>query len=334
MSGLVSIVIPVRNEHENIGPCLDGLERGLPGVDIEILICHDSDDDTTLAAIEALPRKPLALRYVKNTLGPGPSCAMRAGFHAARGDAIVVTMADLSDPPPAIAVMAQKIRGGADIVSGSRYMAGGRQIGGPPVKTLLSRMTGLSLYYLAGVGTHDATTSFRGFSPRLLREVELESQTGFTLGLEATVKAHLGGYAVDEVPVTWTDRTAGQSNFRVAKWLGAYLRFYFLAMRWPLVVWALWSALGLASLFGAVRAPIVLFAPVASLVVIVAARRARGRMSPLDALIPLGWSSFVFAAGRAQAPLGFIIAAIASAACLGVASTARKRRRVAAPSTP
>lgn len=334
MSGLVSIVIPVRNEHENIGRCLDGLERGLPGVDTEILICHDSDDDTTLAAIEALAQKPTALRYVKNTLGPGPSCAMRAGFQAARGDVIVVTMADLSDPPPAIAVMAQKIRAGADIVSGSRYMAGGRQIGGPPVKTFLSRMAGLSLYYVAGVGTHDATTSFRGFSPRLLREVELESQTGFTLGLEATVKAHLGGYGVDEVPVTWTDRTAGQSNFRVAKWLGAYLRFYFLAMRWPLVVWALWSVLGLASVVDAAHAPVVLLAPVASLAVIVTTRRMRGRMSPLDVLVPISWFSLVFAAGRGQPLLGFVVAVLVSAACLGVAATSRKRRRVAAASTP
>ncbi len=59
-------------------------------------------------------------------------------------------MADLSDPPAVILLMAEKIRAGADVVSGSRYMKGGSQTGGPFLKRTLSRMAGLSLYYLAG----------------------------------------------------------------------------------------------------------------------------------------------------------------------------------------
>jgi glycosyltransferase involved in cell wall biosynthesis len=233
MSGLVSLVVPVRNEHEGIGRFLSDLEAGLAGVPHEILICYDSDDDTTLTAIAALAPPPLGIRFVKNTIGAGPSCAIRAGLRAALGDVVVVTMADSSDPPEAIVRMAEVVRKGADVVSGSRYMRGGRQIGGPPLKTFLSRAAGLSLHFVAGIPTHDATTSFRAFSQRFLREVPLESTTGFTFGIEATVKAHRLGYVVSEVPVTWTDRTAGKSNFRVGKWLPAYLRFYLGAMAIP-----------------------------------------------------------------------------------------------------
>jgi glycosyltransferase involved in cell wall biosynthesis len=227
----ISVVIPVRNEHENIARCLEGLWDALRAVPHEILVAYDTDSDTTLPAIAAAPRKSPDIRLVKNDLGPSPSFAIRAGLRAATGDVVVVTMADLSDPPEAILRMAAKIRAGADVVSGSRYMRGGRQIGGPLVKTLLSRAAGLSLHYVAGVGTHDATTSFRAFSRRLLDTISFESDTGFTFGIEATVKAHLAGLVVDEVPVTWTDRTAGKSNFRVRKWLPAYLRWYTLALK-------------------------------------------------------------------------------------------------------
>jgi hypothetical protein len=120
----------------------------------------------------------------------------------------------------------------------------------------------------------------------LLREVSIEAQTGFTFGLEATVKAHLGGYTVDEVPVTWTDRTAGQSNFRVAKWLKAYLHWYLLAIRTPLLVWAAWVFLLGASLTR-LAAPLSAVLPLASLALIIGARRWRRRMHVVDAIVPL-----------------------------------------------
>ncbi len=52
-------------------------------------------------------------------------------------------------------------KGTYDVVNGSRYMRGGRQIGGPPLKTLLSRTAGLSLHALSGIPTHDATNNFK-----------------------------------------------------------------------------------------------------------------------------------------------------------------------------
>jgi dolichol-phosphate mannosyltransferase len=66
----------------------------------------------------------------------------------------------------------------------------------------------------------------------------VESVRGFEVGLELTTKAHLLGYRVDEVPSSWTDRTAGTSKFDLVGWLPAYLHWYGLAMRGPLVRWA------------------------------------------------------------------------------------------------
>ena len=136
---LISLVLPVYNEGQNIGECLRRIERGLAGEPHEILVCYDMDEDTTLPAIAAMPDRPASVRLVKNTLGRGAPKAMRAGFAAAQGDVIVTTMADLSDPPELVPLMAQLVRAGAEVVSGSRYMRGGSQQGGPLLKRTLSR---------------------------------------------------------------------------------------------------------------------------------------------------------------------------------------------------
>jgi hypothetical protein len=109
-------------------------------------------------------------------------------------------------------------------------MQGGQQIGGPRVKKLLSRAAGLSLWHLAGVPTHDVTNSFKMYTSRVLRSIEIESTGGFEIGMEVVVKAHAAGFRIGEVPATWRDRTAGRSRFRLWKWLPHYLRWYAFAI--------------------------------------------------------------------------------------------------------
>jgi hypothetical protein len=247
---LVSVVIPVYNEGENIQVCVRRLSDALADTPHELLVCYDFDEDSTLPALAAMPDRPAGVRLVRNSLGKGVANALIAGFAAARGDVVVTSMADLSDPPSVIPLMAAKIRDeDADVVSGSRYMPGGTQRGGPRLKTLMSRTAGLSLHYVGRLPTHDATTNFRAYSRRFLQEVPVESGRGFEVGLELTTKAHLLGYRIDEVPSSWDDRTAGTSKFDLVGWLPAYLHWYGLAMRRPLLQW---TGGGVASL-GALR---------------------------------------------------------------------------------
>jgi hypothetical protein len=115
----------------------------------------------------------------------------------------------------------------ADIVCGSRYMTGGKQIGSPFLKGFLSRMAGLTLHYFAGMPTHDTTNNFKLFKKSFLQNQTIESTGGFEIALELTVKAFLQGYKIREIPTTWNDRVAGKSNFKLFAWLGNYLRWYF-----------------------------------------------------------------------------------------------------------
>ena len=229
---LISLVVPVYDEAAHIEAFLRRVHEVLKDTRHEILICYDFEEDSTLPVFQAMAERPPTARLVRNTLGAGVAHALRAGFQAARGDVIVTTMADLSDPPEVILAMARKIREeGADVVSGSRYMDGGSQTGGPWLKTFLSRAAGRSLHCLAGLGTHDATTNFRAYSRRFIEKVQIESEHGMELALELTVKAHRGGFRVDEVPSSWKDRSSGESRFRLWKWLPRYLRWYLLAFK-------------------------------------------------------------------------------------------------------
>jgi dolichol-phosphate mannosyltransferase len=227
-----AIVVPVFNEGANIGAfCRRAVETF--GNENELLVCYDFEADDTLPALAALPahQKPANLRLVRNELGRGVRYAIEAGMRAARAPIVVVMMADLSDDFPKVLPMVSRAEAGAAVVCGSRYMRGGQQIGGPLLKRILSRGAGLSLYWLTGLPTHDATNSFKAYRRDFLEATPIESTAGFSLGLELTVKAHFQGRRVEEIPAVWQDRSAGQSRFRLWKWLPLYLRWYFWALR-------------------------------------------------------------------------------------------------------
>jgi dolichol-phosphate mannosyltransferase len=222
----LSVVIPVYNEGENAAATLRGVVEKTRTRPLEVLVVHDMDEDTTVPVVKRLQAELPELRLHRNTLGRGALNAMKSGLRAARAPYVLITMGDGSDEAADIDPMYGLARNGADVVAGSRYMRGGGQVGGPLLKRTMSRTAGLSLHWLGGLPIHDATSNFRLYSKRLLNQVTIESQGGFELGLELTVKAYRLGMRVAEVPTTWRDRTAGESRFQMRKWLPRYLHWY------------------------------------------------------------------------------------------------------------
>jgi dolichol-phosphate mannosyltransferase len=230
MAAELSIVIPVYNEGEAVEPVLRAMVAGV-ATSCEILVVYDFDEDATVPVIRRVAADHPTVRGIRNDLGRGVLNAMKAGMAESRGAYVLVSMADGSDEPHIVDEMVDLARDGADVVAASRYMRGGHQVGGPPLKRLMSRTAGLTLHWFAGVPTHDPTNNFKLYSRRFLESVTIESTAGFELALELTVKATIAGRRVAEVPTTWRDRTAGESNFKLRKWLPHYLHWYWLAFR-------------------------------------------------------------------------------------------------------
>jgi glycosyltransferase involved in cell wall biosynthesis len=223
-----SVVVPVYNEGDRIIGFLDQLLPALPEA-CEVLLVHDRPEDATVAPAQAYAQRDPRVVPTLNTYGPGPAMAIRYGVDQAASEVVVVTMADASDDPHQVPVLAAMVEGGAVIAAGSRYCRGGRQHGGPLLKGTLSRMAGLSLGVFARVGTHDATSNFKAYSKTFMHDVGIESTNGFELALEMVAKARRLRLPVAEVGTEWHDRTGGQSNFKLFKWLPGYLHWYLFA---------------------------------------------------------------------------------------------------------
>jgi glycosyltransferase involved in cell wall biosynthesis len=232
----LAIVLPVYNEGEAVEPVLRALAAGVR-TPHELVVVYDFEADTTVPVITRLSGEIPGLRGLRNDLGRGVLNAMKAGISGTSAPLVLISMADGSDEPGVVDPMVALARDGADVVAASRYMGGGRQVGGPRLKRLMSRTAGLTLHWFAGVPTHDPTNNFKIYSRRFLDSVTIESTAGFELALELTVKATIAGRRVAEVPTTWRDRTAGQSNFKLRKWLPHYLHWYRVAFAGTLKRW-------------------------------------------------------------------------------------------------
>jgi dolichol-phosphate mannosyltransferase len=221
----VSVIIPAYDEGDAIVPVLDRMFESIT-LDCEVIVVVDDEKDTTIVPIEKYAAAEPRLRAVVQTYGKGPANAIRYGFHAARAPVAVVTMADGCDDPRQIDDLTRLVERGVVVAAASRYMPGGQQVGGPVLKSVLSRGAGRSLHWFARVGTRDPTNSYKAYSTDFVETVGIDSRDGFEIGLELTAKARRLRLPVAELPTIWLDRQAGMSNFKLARWVPKYLRWY------------------------------------------------------------------------------------------------------------
>jgi dolichol-phosphate mannosyltransferase len=228
MKPRVSIVVTAYNEGEAIVPYLDRLLESVE-LPCEVLVVYDSEEDSTAQWVQKYATADSRVVPTLNTYGRGPAKAIRFGFDSARADVVVVTMADGCDDPMQIDPLVKLVERGVVIAAASRYMRGGQQIGGPPLKSSMSRLAGLSLHWFTRVGTRDATNSFKAYDAKFVRSVGIDSDSGFEVGLELVAKARRRRLPVAEIPTIWLERTQGNSHFKLGQWLPKYLRWYLYA---------------------------------------------------------------------------------------------------------
>jgi glycosyltransferase involved in cell wall biosynthesis len=228
----ISVIIPAFEEGEGVVAGLTNLSQEIQQPN-EILVVVDNPGDSTVPPVKKLSEEFPSIRLVVTTYGAGPANAIRYGIDQAIANVVVVTMADGCDDPRQVEELAHLVKRGVVIAAASRYMPGGQQVGGPRLKRLLSRVAGKSFALITGIGTRDATNSFKAYDKNFVNQVGIHSRHGFEIGLELTAKARRLGLSVAEIPTTWIDRTYGKSNFRLAKWLPRYLGWYLFGLGFP-----------------------------------------------------------------------------------------------------
>jgi dolichol-phosphate mannosyltransferase len=208
------IVIPTYNERENVGALIAQLLQVAP--DADVMLVDDNSPDGTLAAAEQLfganrhfsSLSRTGLRSFGRSLLDGYRVALERGYSR-----VVQLDADFSHDPKMIPALINATRD-ADVVIGSRYCRGGRVANWPWHRRLLSRFANGYVARLTGLTVHDSTSGFRCYSRRALQcllDIGATSE-GYAFQVETIFRAQQEGLRIVEIPITFTDRRAGQSK--------------------------------------------------------------------------------------------------------------------------
>ncbi len=214
-----SLIIPCKEEGEEFLNILSSFIDNIKS-DTELIVVFDDKDDSTY---KILKNSKIKTRIVINDLGPGPTKAIKSGIKASVGKNICIAMGDGSDDPTQVEDLLFLLERGCSVAVASRYSRGGQFVGEKDLKYLLSKYSGKVLNFLFFIGTKDPTNMFKAYSKSFLNEVEIESENGFTLGLEMIIKAKLHKKKIGEIPTIWIDREFGESKFNMKKYLPSYL---------------------------------------------------------------------------------------------------------------
>jgi len=224
----IAMIIPAHNEENVISATIENIINKL-NLDFEIIIVDDHSTDNTAAIVKELIRRNSSIRLVFNDLGRGFGDALRKGFSVANSDLVIPIMADQCDDPLTIQKMHEQVCSGYDVVCGSRYMSGGKKLGGPVLQSVFSRFVGRSLKYLVGIPTHDVSNSFKCYRINVLDAITIQSK-GFEISMEIALRAYFAGFKITEVPTSWQGRVMGRSKFYLFKVAPDYFRLYLWAI--------------------------------------------------------------------------------------------------------
>ena len=211
-----TVCLPTYNELENLEPMV----RALAGVLREgdrVLVVDDASPDGTgeladrLAA--ELPFVSVLHRASKEGLGP----AYIAGFRRAlaEGAELVLEMdCDFSHDPAAVPSLIAAAENGADLVLGSRYVAGGSIPNWGAVRRFVSLGGNLYAQIMLGSRLRDLTGGFKCFRARVLETIDLDAigAKGYAFQIETTYRVVRAGFRVVEVPISFSDREHGHSK--------------------------------------------------------------------------------------------------------------------------
>ena len=216
----VAVLLPTYCEAGNIESLIR--EIGTLDTDPLIVVIDDSSPDGTAAIAEKLREEYNIELFVRpNKLGLGT--AITDGFRFILSmenppDYIITMDADYSHNPRDIPRLMKNARDGCDLVIGSRYCSGGRIVGWNFVRYLISRVANFVAVKMFKMQVNDCTSGLRCYSLRYIKNVigNLHSQT-YDIQIETVKQAQTQGFAVKEIPITFTNRKVGKSKLTLAE---------------------------------------------------------------------------------------------------------------------
>ncbi|MBR7180224.1 MAG: polyprenol monophosphomannose synthase [Kiritimatiellae bacterium] len=206
-------VIPTYNEKENIRDMAAAALAALPE-DGGILFVDDNSPDGTGAIADSLAAAEPRIRVLHREKKEGLGRAYIAGFREAMrlgAERIIEMDCDFSHP---VARLRDLLAEDADVVIGSRYVKGGKCIGWPFKRWLISKCGGIFIRTVTGMPIKDPTGGFKCFRRRALEKIGLDKieSNGYSFQLEMNHRMWMAGFTIKEIPIVFAERQAGYSK--------------------------------------------------------------------------------------------------------------------------
>jgi len=208
---LLSVVVPLLNEEENIPLLYDELMDVLPGIaeDYEVIFIDDGSTDNSLSILKEIQEKNSHIVVITFRKNFGQTAAMAAGFDYARGDIIITMDGDLQNDPHDIPKLLEQIDAGNDVVTGWRYDRKdpfiNRRLPSIIANKIISKITGVNL--------HDYGCTLKAFKREVVKNVRLYGE------MHRFIPAIASGMGIDftEVKVNHRPRRFGSSKYGISR---------------------------------------------------------------------------------------------------------------------
>jgi glycosyltransferase involved in cell wall biosynthesis len=203
---MISIVIPLFNEEESLGPLYREIHAAVERADLdcEIIFVDDGSRDGSWGVILDLARQDPRVRGIRFRRNFGKAAALSAGFHAVRGSRLITLDADLQDDPKEIPRFLEEMAKGYDVVSGWK-----RVRHDPWHKVFPSRIFNWLVSRVTGVKLHDHNCGMKSYRAEIFREVRLYGELHRFIPVLAAAR----GYKVGEIEVHHRARKYGGSKY-------------------------------------------------------------------------------------------------------------------------
>ena len=221
----LSVVIPAHDEAGSIAETLRSTVAALEGaqIDHEVLVIDDASVDGTSAVVAEVTAESPQVRCLRSHHPQGFGFAVRSGLERFQGDAVAVMMADGSDDPHDLVRYHELLEQGYDCAFGSRFLPASRVEGYPKPKLVINRLANWFVRVLFRHHYNDTTNAFKAYRREVIETVQPLLSNHFNLTVELPLKAIVRGHSYGVIPISWRNRTSGQSKLALQEMGSRYL---------------------------------------------------------------------------------------------------------------
>ena len=219
----LTVLIPIRNEQENIKIISDEILSKIFCKNFELLFINDFSEDNSENELKKLTEKYSQIKYINND-EKGLGGAISTGIHNSTGKFVCIMMSDSSDTVEDLNKYYEVISGDdLDAVFGSRFIKGGKVVEYPKLKYILNRLGNLLAKLLLWTDLNDFTNAFKIYKKDTLLGLYPLVSEGFNIFFELPLKTIIRGYEYKIIPISYYNRTVGEAKFKIQELGSKYL---------------------------------------------------------------------------------------------------------------